>query len=162
MTTTTTIALSLKFPLLVGAIALFVACGGGDPTPTQPTQPTQRQDATCSAKVAASTLGYVVNGDQLTLKAPNGQTLTLKRAQAIPGDRPVYGQWLLSNEATLRAIMQIAPGTVATIATCRTPDGRHTEAAAASPARITDTTIEILESHEERLTFSEPLVDGAE
>jgi hypothetical protein len=104
---------------------------------------------------------WAVTGERLTLTAPTGESLTLKRVQRLGGGRAIYGQWLLADEPLVRGIMQITATSVTSIAACKTPDGRQATASAVSPARITDTEIEILESHEERLTFSEPLVDDA-
>jgi hypothetical protein len=147
--------------LILSSVLFSAACGGGsETTTTQPTSP--KRDATCSARISASKARWAVTGERLTLTAPTGESLTLKRVQSLGGGRAIYGQWLLADEPLVRGIMQITATSVTSIAACKTPDGRQATASAVSPARITDTEIEILESHEERLTFSEPLVDDAD
>jgi len=139
---------------LAAALASSAVGCGDDHMPTGTVQPTVHGHYTCTAQVQQTMLSYLVNGNQLKLTNPFGQTANGMRTTYGTGDRPLYGTWQIFTDTSdtsalhLELVVKVKfePNKVTAIAECTSTIG-NTVAMAWSPAVIDDTTIDILQDH---------------
>jgi hypothetical protein len=131
--------------LLLASTLLFAACDDGDDSYQPPPPPPQQ--FSCTATISPTVLGYVREGDVLTISAggtSQGWTLV-----SGGGDLPAYGTWHVSDSSgeagTVSLDVIVAPGQVTAVADCDFGTV-STTARATSAAEITDSSISILES----------------
>ncbi|WP_394830422.1 hypothetical protein LVJ94_28345 [Pendulispora rubella] len=141
---------------VLASLAAFPACSSDDDDHGAVVE-TITMD--CYAETTAGpALDYTVSGNTLTITA-NGQSSQATRSGAASGDKPIYGTWQLptvpvsgSNAAKHKAMVsgnvRIDANRITLTSNCSSLE--HTmSASSSSPVTITDTTIQLLESHKE-------------